>query len=59
MLALHKIVKNVEKMNACKRILDATTSDEFIMLSSMVQRRRKKWSDFWAVTYGFRPEEEE
>ena len=40
MLVLHKIVKNVEKMTACKRILDATILGEFITPSLMVQRSR-------------------
>lgn len=26
---------------------------------NLTEEDKKKWSDFWAVTYGFRPEEEE
>lgn len=26
---------------------------------NLTEEERKKWSDFWVLTYGFRPEEEE
>ena len=40
---------------------NASFSKSFSQLSraDMTEEEKKKWSDFWEITYGFRPEEEQ
>ena len=50
-----------DKKKIMNRFLyNASFSKSFPQLSGadMTEEEKKKWSDFWEITYGFRPEEE-
>ena len=54
--------KKEDKKNMMDRFLyNASFSKSFPNISGadMTDEEKKKWSDFWLITYGFRPEEVE